>query len=283
MAFGTKSSCNTFQMFNKIPSGYSLSGAVATTSAAYVPSASGVSNIWTDGTNIYCSNGSIATRQHILNGDTWEEKTWNGNPYFRGIYIWSDGTNIYYSEEGKGQLVLNGDTWEEKTWNGLTSFYGQHIWTDGTNIYYSYGNSQYILNGDTWETKTWNGLTGFNGSDIWTDGTNIYCSIGTSQYVLNGDTWEEKTWDGLTSFYGAGVFTDGTNIYCTILVYTTHVSYVLRDGAWESFTLPTGVYNVGIWTDGNLLYHDDGFILLPNSAKLYVKTSSSWVEAGSIG
>ena len=62
-------------------------------------------------------------------------------------YIWSDGTNIYYSY-GTNQYVLNGDTWEAKTWNGLTKFYASGIWTDGTNIYYSYNTEQYILQKD---------------------------------------------------------------------------------------------------------------------------------------
>ena len=50
--------------------------------------------------------------------------------------------------------ALNGDTWEEKTWNGLSRFWGNDIWTDGTNTYYSSANfGHYVLTGDTWETK----------------------------------------------------------------------------------------------------------------------------------
>lgn len=99
--------------------------------------------------------------------------------------IWTDGTNIYYSYE-TDQYVLNGDTWEVKTWNGLTSFMGSRVWTDGTNIYHSLDNNHHILNGDTWEEKTWNGLTSFSGTNVWTDGTNIYFSTSDRKNPMDG-------------------------------------------------------------------------------------------------
>ena len=145
-------------------------------------------------------------------------KTWNGLTEFYGKCVWTDGTSTYYSM-WNDQYVLNGDTWEAKTWeaktwNGLTSFDGYYIWTDGTNIYCSNHNDQYVLNGDTWEPKTWNGLTSFYGDKVWTDGTNTYYSCYADQYVLNGDTWEAKTWNNAPSdFYGSDIWTDGTNYY----------------------------------------------------------------------
>ena len=72
-------------------------------------------NVWTDGTNTYYSNGNT---QYVLKGKAWEKKTWNGFTKIYGNSIWTDGTNIYYSNK----YVLNGDTWEEKTWNGLEHF-----------------------------------------------------------------------------------------------------------------------------------------------------------------
>ena len=52
--------------------------------------------IWTDGTNIYYSNG---TNQYVLDvaTSTWSVKTWTGFTSFNGSQIWTDGTNIYYS------------------------------------------------------------------------------------------------------------------------------------------------------------------------------------------
>ena len=82
-------------------------------------------------------------------------------------------------------VLIDGDTWEPKTWNGLTGFYGQYIWTDGTNTYYSNSSKQYVLNGDTWKSKTWTGLTTFDGRDIWTDGSNYYHSSVLKQYVFS--------------------------------------------------------------------------------------------------
>ena len=132
--------------------------------------------IWTDGTNIYHSDGA---NNYILNGNAWE-KTENWRSICYGDCTWTDGINTYYSD-GLQQQVFNGVTWETKTWNGLTDIYGDRIWTDGTNTYYD---DSYILNGDTWEPKTWNGLTSFDGRYIWTDGINIYYSVGSKHYVL---------------------------------------------------------------------------------------------------
>ena len=113
------------------------------------------SSIWTDGENIYHSNGS---RQYVLDKETstWSAKTWNGLTSFSASSIWTDGENIYYGSS-VNQYVLNKETstWSTKTWNGLTNFYGSYVWTDGENIYCSAGGSgtQYVLNKPT-STKT---------------------------------------------------------------------------------------------------------------------------------
>ncbi len=102
-------------------------------------------HVWSDGDNIYYSNGSS---QYKLNKSTltWNTKAWSGLTKFDGQYIWSDGNNIYYSESSD-QYVLNKSTsvWSKKTWSKLTSFYGNYVWSDGDNIYYSYRSDQYIL------------------------------------------------------------------------------------------------------------------------------------------
>ena len=90
-----------------------------------------VDDIWTDGTNVYC-NG-IYKLNNATN--TWEWNYCNVLGLI-GNQIWTDGTNTYYST-GSEQYVLNGDTWEHKTWTGLTSFSGGCVWTDGENYYYS--------------------------------------------------------------------------------------------------------------------------------------------------
>ena len=135
-------------------------------------------NIWTDGTDIYYSNGS---KHYVLNKETstWEEKVWNGFTEIFGDDIWTDGVDIYYSNVSK-QYVLNKETftWEEKKWNGFTVFNGLDIWTDGTNIYYSNYSNQYELNNETstWEEKIWNGYTNISGRCIWANGSNVYYS-----------------------------------------------------------------------------------------------------------
>ena len=222
--------------------------------------------VWTDGINIYLSEG---TTQHVLDKstDTWEEKTWNNMPDF-GFYpardIWTDGENIYLSQndwDGDSQKVLNRETstWEEKTWYGLTRFKAQQIWKDGDNIYYSSGANQYVLNKatDTWESKTWNGLTSFDGEYIWTDGTNIYYSSDSSQYVLNKstDTWEEKIWyDSPNDFYADMIWTDGNTVYFS---GWNDDNYILdrATSTWKPISWGDAtIHGSDVWKDGDSMY-----------------------------
>ena len=66
------------------------------------------SNTWTDGTDIYQSNGSS---QWVLDQSnlTWSDKTWNGYTSIIGAGVWTDGTNIYYSNNAN-QYVLDKST-----------------------------------------------------------------------------------------------------------------------------------------------------------------------------
>jgi hypothetical protein len=103
-------------------------------------------NVWSDGTDIYCST---ASDQYVLNKatSTWSAKTWNGLTSFNGAYIWKDGSDIYYSNSSS-QYALDKatSTWSAKTWSGLTSFNGQRVWSDGTYTYSSNGGTQHVLN-----------------------------------------------------------------------------------------------------------------------------------------
>ena len=102
-------------------------------------------HVWTDGENIYYSNGSS---QYVLDKTTftWSTKTWSGlsNPY--GNYVWTDGESIYYSGSSS-YYILNKSTstWSTKTWSGLSSFSGEDVWTDGANVYHSFNTEQYVL------------------------------------------------------------------------------------------------------------------------------------------
>ena len=62
-------------------------------------------NVWTDGDNIYYSDGS---KQYLYDKAThsWIKKEWWGCNNMLGKYIWTDGTNVYYSYE-RENYVLN--------------------------------------------------------------------------------------------------------------------------------------------------------------------------------
>ncbi len=108
------------------------------------PGGSFASSYWTDGVNLYHSNGT--SNQYIYNFDLriWEETNWN--ILVNGQYVWNCGQNTYYSN-GNEQYILDVDTgnWIENEWMGIIGLEKDKVWTDGTNIYYSNGSEQYVL------------------------------------------------------------------------------------------------------------------------------------------
>ena len=106
--------------------------------------------IWTDGANIYCSNGD-SHYQLDKATSTWQTKTWDGLSTFSGDDIWTDGANIYCSNGTWVQYQLDKvtSTWLSKDWQGivdLAHFYGTEIWQDnGGTVYFSNEEAQYEL------------------------------------------------------------------------------------------------------------------------------------------
>ena len=152
-------------------------------------------NIWTDGDNIYWSDGLYSSNDnphYVLDKatSTWSVKTWNGLTRFVGGSVWTDGDNIYLSTNRVSYILDKAtSTWNEKIWN-VSIVSGEYIWTDGNNIYYSYEGNSYVLDKttSTWNVKTWNVNIRY-GSSIWTDGDNIYYSHDmNNRYVLNKST-----------------------------------------------------------------------------------------------
>ena len=218
--------------------------------------------IWTDGTDIYDSEGN-SNKQFVLNRTTgnWDVKTWNGISNIDGIDTWTDGVNMYYSS-GTTQKVLDTttSTWSDTTWNGLASFSGMYIWTDGENIYYSQSNKQYILNKSTstWSAVTWNGYTSIDGQYVWTDGTDIYYSNYANQYVLDKatNTWSVKTWNGYSNLKGSYVWKMNNEIYYSdnnIFKVLDKTTSTWKDKVWNGLT--ESFYGVYIWSDGTNTYY----------------------------
>ena len=211
-------------------------------------------DVWTDGENVYYSDGQ---NQFIFDreNEIWKEKVWTGLTSFSGRYIWSDGENIYFSYYSSQYVLdLANSSWSSKTWYGL-SVTGDCVWSDGGIIYYSRSGENYVLDkaSSTWSAKTWTGASAaLTAPNIWTDGENIYFSNGPTQYVLDRatSTWSQKTWRGLTNFYGYCVWTDGRNIYYS--AQTTQYVLDKTSSTWRQkvWTGLTDFYGENIWTDG---------------------------------
>jgi len=215
-------------------------------------------NVWSDGTNIYYSGVeeiedefdsekvTKIVKQYILDGNTWEEKNWQGFTEFYGSHVWTDGKNMYYSFYENDwyedihiieHYMLKDNKWVKKEWKGLSEFNGYNIWTDGNNIYYSEQDydendeiitKQFVLNGDIWEEKVWTDANGkslndvLNGYNIWVDGEDIYYSnfyhndnekLIYDHYILKDNKWFKKEWKGSNEFRGENIWSDGNHFY----------------------------------------------------------------------
>lgn len=60
------------------------------------------SDIWSDGDNVYYSDGS---KQYVLKDGIWVEKTWNGVTSFIATNVWSDGKSIYMQSGDKHYIL----------------------------------------------------------------------------------------------------------------------------------------------------------------------------------
>ena len=214
---------------------------------------------WTDGSNIYHSNGST---HYILNEDTWVPTTFTGIRNFHSGQVWTDGNKTYYSS-GSEQYELDGNTWKEKQWNGFVPTNGSRVWTDGTNIYYSQDTQQYVLQNGEWQTKEWDGLTSFDGMSIFHCNGKIYYFQPSlwKCYILNDNRWEEKTLNSdaidssqasiLGGSYSGYVWSDGVNVY-----FSFYDHFVLRGDTWEKKTWNGTNDWTGnqTWTDGTNMY-----------------------------
>ena len=225
--------------------------------------------IWTNGTDIYYSQGTTSL---ILEGNMWRQKTWEFMPQNNILdakYIWTDGTNTYYSI-GSTHYILTMRGWETKTWDYPLIFNGEHIWTDGKQTYVSNKTEQYVLvDGSNWRYMSWGGLSSFEAKNVWTDGVKMYYSTGSNHYVLqNSVYWVPTTWIGLTSFEGENIWTDGEDTYYTM----NGNSYVLRGSTWEPKTW-VGASAISdascIWTDGKEIYYSN-----ENTKLVLAKTTS---------
>ena len=234
-------------------------------------------------------DGYTAYETRCLIDDSWES-TGVGTTAFPcdGSKIWTDGDRIYYTgivanENGEvstepGSYRLDGGEWVPVEWgtdtsgNQVAPLDGACVWGDfygGSNVMYT-GLVKYPDGYTAYETRYYDGSAwedvGFagtifpcDGSKIWTDGETYYYS-GTvidengemytdpfyHNYFFNTEngSWERKQWDGYPPRDGSCIWTDGTNIF----------------------------YSDGV----------DGYVMLPEGAKLYLRNYGAWVELCSL-
>lgn len=252
-------------------------------------------NVWTDGTNIFFSEGTLQYRLDEATNE-WHSHSWSGLTDFNGGNIWRSSTGQVYYSKGTTHKQLQLDSipthWLTKSWSGLTSFSGANIWlsqgSSGKTMYSNAGTNYYLSSSttSTWTSNTYTGTTNPSGGSIWyVDSTHIYYSEGsTYQYKLSAtsgvpSTWYPQSWNGYTNIYGYNIWKDKSgNIYYSD--GTSAKQYVLNTStdtwtakSWNGFSDIMGLY---VWKDksGNVYYShgSDQYYLDEATSTWYPKT-----------
>lgn len=263
--------------------------------------------IWTDGENVYYSEGET---QYVLYGDTWETKEWKGLTTFYGYRTWTNGENTYYSDGIGYSYILNGDTWEE-----ITFEYSQYTVLDGNNIFTHNGNAYFtteVYNPSTGSTtyhlfklsnNVWSLLWTLDNLwstyGVWSDGKNLYyCDNGTWDPVTSSVVYgiyrlgygtKEKVSSASMSVNRDSFWADGNTLY---YAYNTYIggqgmifkNYIFTDGVFEEVE-PWNIsvfYATNIWTDGVNTYYTSGignYVLGEYVMYVfYVKENGEWIS-----
>lgn len=170
-------------------------------------------DVWTDGTNVYYSQGTGQQYIFDTNTETWNNMEWQGYQDIYGQMIWIRSGEIFFSN-GADNFKLNGNLWE--LFEDFTSeqpINGNQVYSDGESYYYSNTDINMYLEYYTWVIKPTDQQ--IDGNNVWTDGTNLYYSEQGIQLRYNQaqNTWEEQIWDGFIPTLAQEIWTDGTNIY----------------------------------------------------------------------
>lgn len=226
--------------------------------------------IWTDGSNIYYSDG-LSQKVLDIATSTWNPKTWtvSGIDFDRVLYgdsIWSDGSNIYCSVDffdtaRNYRLNLSTSTWESVTFTGGPErLNGEYVWRTQNNTYYSNGTNTYKL---TPSTLTWTD-TGWSikVTKPWYDGQYWHSSNGyDGGYVLNAaeTSWTASNHKVEMHLMGSNMWYGGNRVFMSVQAgpmssSTTYeldlATNTLSATGWSTSIIAGGVWNL----DGNTYY-----------------------------
>jgi len=228
--------------------------------------------IWTDGQNIYHSQGAI--NQFVLKDNLWVTKNWNRIQNINRKNIWTDGNNIYYSN-GLEQFRLNKNTstWEKMRWAEDSDYFniiGSSVIFDGKDVRFN----EYLLNKEskTWKTATIptsSPKTLAGGDNVWSDGNKIYCS----EYYLDNSILDWKKENFLTdkAKYGAIWKDPEGDIYSNDQYINVKLNP--ETDTWEAdHKLYSSFLPSCVWTDGEKVYYSDHSA----QGKVFNKQKKSW-------
>lgn len=165
--------------------------------------------VWTDGKNVFYSNGATPTTNYRLsyNSYTYSATTvsFSGAPNIVDAkYFWTDGINTYYSN-GTNDYIVDGTgltftsiTWEDE-YSNIINPIGNNIWLNGDDVYYDGGNAwtHYKLNKDT---NKWKSFSRYDSSILGED--IFFAPDGYYYWIVD---WSPMNWQQLQYRYNTKV------------------------------------------------------------------------------
>ena len=231
---------------------------------------------WTDGENIYYSNGNTQ-KKYNKETNTWEEMEWfgdilenNGMNYcFYGRNIWKDNEgNIYigcnaWTSVTDFKLDKESFTWNKQEWKddsgNTVKVQAGYIWKIGEDIYFFNYDKQYVLlDSGIWSLLNW-GIDDFYKYNIWSIGEDIYYSDRDQQYKMNKQdkTWEPVIWniDNFDDLQGSDIWEYKDNVYLGLKYKLNKETNTWERKIWGGITVIEGNC---IWSDGENIYYSNG-------------------------
>ena len=237
-----------------------------------MPSANNISNMWSDGVDIYWSDPSNS-RQLRLNRETktFETMTWGGSGdalnAANGTTIFNNGKDIFSLQYYIWKLNVSTHTWSQSgiTIDGSNHPTGLQTFRYKNKTFASAGNASnysfYELPdfSETFTEKNWTLPKDKGCNYFWTDGRYLYLD-NTYVYDEAKDDWDEITWGikgDISTFSKSSV----CYIYGDVYYITNTSPYFFKfdktSRTFKTYTmygLPTASFGSCVWSDGVDIY-----------------------------
>lgn len=230
-------------------------------------------NAWTDGTDVFYSDGSLQRKIDFDGTSTSTSSvTWSGVSDMVGNGTFTDGTDVFYSSSDINsvyKLTKGTSTWSSYTFGGTSSSYSSSNIFRFNGVTYCSLDSNHIkyLNNGSWAFKrnVQGTVTTISGQYFWSpDDIHLFYTDGTNNWKMNTSdfSYSNSYWSGATASSTSvkNMFMFGSNTYVVQGTTGNYTIYQLDLTSLDSstlvwtdvtsqFTIPSDVTISGYWID----------------------------------